>query len=128
MKVFYFGCLGRKGHFFYRPGSHMQYWDAEKEQPFGGYVNTWLCPRPERLGSAQLHHHEGWTALSFWDRSVDPRPGSNSTFIVEGIHDFVAMERITRELFPEVWNRLTFRVECHTPGKPVTVYLKRHPK
>lgn len=47
-----------------------------------------------------------WTALSFWDRTGDKRPSSNSNFVARG--DFTADEMIAlaREHFPEVMARL----------------------
>ena len=54
-----------------------------------------------------------FTVLAFWDRSVDARPGSHSTFIVEGKQDFVSAVRWISEAFPSVWNRFTFPISLY---------------
>jgi hypothetical protein len=61
-------------------------------------------------GRAALHHIFHWTVLSFWDRSVDPRPGSHSTFILFGILTFEAAVAKAKSEWPEVWKRYTFTV------------------
>ena len=58
---------------------------------------------------AALSRLGGWgvSALSFWDRTGDSRPGSNSTFFAPGLtisaEDIVAG---SKRLFPQVWARL----------------------
>jgi hypothetical protein len=48
--------------------------------------------------------------MSFWDRSVDSRNGSSSTFLAEGRHTFQDMKVIARDHFPQVMARLNFAV------------------
>ena len=33
----------------------------------------WFYRGPQTQGEALLYHKQGWTAISFWDRSVDER-------------------------------------------------------
>jgi hypothetical protein len=95
----------------YRFGKSPVPWDAD-------LLDNKLCPShsasPE--GVAQLHHKDGWTALAFWDRSVDSRPGSHSTFFTEGTHDFTAMVEICKRDFPEVWARYPFEITEWVPS------------
>lgn len=120
MKVFYFGCHREAGHYFWVPG--MQYaWGVVRLIPWRS-VDPTLCPgadpdpnvyrrtRPEVEGEALLHHKDGWTALSFWDRSVDERGGCNSQFFAEGTHTFEEMLALAREHFPEVMKRFAFEI------------------
>lgn len=63
-------------------------------------------------GHAAVHFKDGWTALAFWDRSVDNRGNCMSCFLVKGDHSFDDMVKITREHFPSVWERFPFDVTC----------------
>lgn len=51
--------------------------------------------------------------ISFFDNSVDTRPGSNSTFVIPSAipMDYAATEAEARRLFPEVWRRYKFTVK-----------------
>jgi hypothetical protein len=122
VKVYYFGCVGGLGHYFH-DGALRRVHGAKTEIPWPnvdaalcpGYVDpmlpgTWRTEAPQIEGAAAVHHKAGWTALAFWDRSVDTRGGSNSVFFVEGTHNFAAMVVIARQRFPSVWARFTFPV------------------
>ena len=62
-------------------------------------------------GKAALHYKGGWTALAFWDRSVDSRPGSNSVFLAEGTHQFEDMVVLAQQSFPSIMQRFKFKIE-----------------
>lgn len=72
----------------------------------------------EMEGHALLHHIKGWTALSFWDRSVDTRGGCNSTYFAEGEFTFEQIVEMAKTRFAERWNKMKFDVVlvCPTPG------------
>lgn len=129
--IFYFGCIHRAGHFWFRNDREHLRRDEESGSPYGPkgrpwpYVDGNLAPRiplpgertktqeaPE--GVASLTHASinsvGWTALSFWDRSVDKRGGCNSTFIVEEILTFDEIVARARAAYPLVWARYPFPV------------------
>lgn len=69
-----------------------------------------LAPQPERddhLYQAALTRLGGWgfVALSWWDRSVDRRPGANGiVFTPAGIDPEAALE-LARRTFPAIFNR-----------------------
>jgi hypothetical protein len=63
-----------------------------------------------KQGEAKLHHKDGWTAIAFWDNSVDDRPGSTSTFVMEGEYDFDEALAIAKENFPSIFERYSFEV------------------
>ncbi len=63
--------------------------------------------RDQTQGLARLCHRNGWTALSLWDRTGDPRGGSNSAIVAEGLHDFDTMVKLFAETFPALWARIT---------------------
>ena len=60
---------------------------------------------------ARLYHRDGWTMISFWDRSVDSRYNSNGNFIIEGVHDFAGACELAKAVFPIVWERVAPLVE-----------------
>jgi hypothetical protein len=118
--IYYFGALSRRsgGHFLFAPGQRPA--SSEKKTLPWPDVDAVLCPgfvaggTPEAdqiEGRAQLHHRDGWTALAFWDRSVDARFGANSVFIAKGQHDFEGMIALARKYFPDVWGRWQFQVQ-----------------
>jgi hypothetical protein len=124
MRMYYFGCHREPGHYFFAPGmvkdheagGPMPFSTQEGEPivPWGYHIDQALCPfGPQTEGLAKLNYKDGWTALAFWDRSVDSRPGSNSVFVLEGTHDFPTMLSHARDRFPEVIERLPFEVRPH---------------
>jgi hypothetical protein len=114
--VYYFGCLGNVGHYLHAPGGiRAQYSRVPVGFPGawagGGLDGTLLDnKRSEVQGLGRLHHLQGWTALAFWDRSVDNRPGSNSAFVAKGTHSFQGMLALSRKARPQVFARFTFEV------------------
>lgn len=109
MKVLYFGCIREVGHYLY---------DTKWTRSLDFSVVPWdeidgkLCPQETTdQGASELHQKEGWTALAFWDYSIDKRPGSNSVFFAEGLHTFAEMCQISREHFPQVYERIDFIIK-----------------
>lgn len=69
-------------------------------------------------GHAALHHKVGWTALALWDRSVDRRGQSNSTYFAKGDFTFEQMVDMAKARFAHRWNKMKFEVvldEGHLP-------------
>jgi hypothetical protein len=117
MKVFYFGCIKVPGHYmFASPAARTLVGrravdDFTRSNPWGYRIDAKLCPSgPEIEGRALLHHKDGWTALSFWDRSVDRRGRCNSNFLAEGTHSFEKMLNLAGEHFPSVVARFEFPI------------------
>ena len=103
--VYYFGCIERPGHYFWKPNGTKIY---DPIGPWGYAVDGKLAPSGKQVQRiAALHHKDGWTALSFWDRSVDERPGSNSAFVTEQTLSFDAMLALAQSFFPQVFARLS---------------------
>lgn len=119
-RVFYFGCCSESGHYLWRPGPRPYLCDGatlRHGQPWGARIDASLCVRGVQVeGLALIHHKDGWTALAFWDRSVDTRPGSNSVFLADGTHTFDQMVAIAKEHFPTVWQRFKFDVRLAEPA------------
>lgn len=117
VKTYYFGCIDQPGHYMFSSPKSYSLEDRRRTADFA-YTNPWgtkidggLCSVGQQFeGWANLHHKDGWTALSFWDRSVDDRPGCNSNFLAEGDFSFDDMLSLARIHFPEVVNRLGFPI------------------
>lgn len=138
-EVYYFGCWGRPGHYLWTPTGRraandectpwrLSELDGElagdtvaednrrarlERQPIG-----W-CRSEDQPEGVVRHHQRGhwirhdwrghWTAISFWDRSCDSRPGSNSAFIARGDMTGAEMLALFERSFPAVWERIAAR-------------------
>jgi hypothetical protein len=135
VRALYFGCprgvwhYREAGHRFVAPsGNPLKTWVSQAQQPWGLKVDGGLAPRewdsrraPEMpQGVAALHHKDGWTALSFWDRSGDSRPASNSTFIFDAALDFDQAVAAARAHFAGLFERFPFEVVPHQPDSAMT--------
>lgn len=133
MRSFYFGCWECPGHRLWHRGSGgtpIQTYDrGESERrllgvsaimrdgpttgeiPWGYSLDGGLLKgRSHAEGEAVVEQRDGWTALSFWDRSVDSRPGSCSTFVFDAPLAPEEALAAAREAFPPVFERLEFEV------------------
>jgi hypothetical protein len=127
-KMFYFGPWDGPGHYLVNESGH-----SVRDKDRGTFPwNEWgeggkptidgrLQPREPKLysydkgaelpqGIAALHHLDGWTALCFWDRSVDTRGACNSNYFAEGIFTFEEMVEIAKTRFVYRWNKMNFEV------------------
>ena len=106
--VLYFGCMGRAGHFLFDHDGQRPYgstpWGYDLD---GGLLDS---SKPEVEGVVQFHQKDGWTAIAFWDRSVDSRYASNSAFLVAESVSAETLLAMARESWPAVFSRCKFRV------------------
>jgi len=125
MVMYFFGCWDQPGHFLRGPGgTHVR--DEVNATPWGyrldgqlcpGFVGpkAWQLPQVQPEGSAALHHAVAngttWTALAFWDRSVDPRMNSCGAFIVDQDRTFEEVTALAHQHFPEVMARFRFEIK-----------------
>lgn len=125
--MLYFGPWGNVGHYFYSEEGRRIYDYPHPDVPWK-QVDGALCPNcapdeawkrtgPEVVGDAILHHKDGWTALSFWDRTVDTRPGSNSNYFAKGEFTFEEMVELAKRRFPDRWSRMKFEVRLTQKGE-----------
>lgn len=117
IEVYYFGCAPNDtGHYLWFPGF--------RSVGRGGPALPWkyrgfatgiqlvldgsLTPRltEQRQGPCAVHYVDGWTAVAWWDRTQDTRPGSNSAIIIAGYYFPDVALKIGREAFPAVFQRL----------------------
>jgi hypothetical protein len=69
--------------------------------------------KPEVEGEAALHHIDGWTLLSWWDRTVDSRGACNSNVVAKGTHSYATMLEIIKVQMPNLIER--------RKGKPIVL-------
>ncbi len=111
--MYYFGCSREPGHFLWEDDAGFMHSKLRYDKlPWGYKIDSSLCTghSGSEEGRASLHHKDGWTAVAFWDRSVDSRPGSNSAFICDEEIDYDEMIRRSKETFPKIWERFNFEV------------------
>jgi hypothetical protein len=125
--AYYFGCWRVPGHHFHEAtpsgvpiatSTYPEGWSAAKldagpHTPPRREIRRGVFVE-ETEGVAAVYHAPGggrqWTILAFWDRTFDHRPGSHSTYLVEGTLSFEEAAAAAREAFPEVWARYAFDV------------------
>ena len=123
-EMYYFGPWNEAGHSLFTEHGSSAYkqeeslpwkvWEIDgKLQPHReGCQKRSYCgcgSLPE--GKALIHHKDGWTAISFWDRSVDERSACNSTYFAKGTFSFEEMVTMAKERFAFRWNKMQFEVE-----------------
>lgn len=114
--VQYFGCIGQIGHHLFDVNERHLNYDRHPLAKFldGGFLR--LCEAPDikaregwvyvtRIGTS-------WTVLSFWDHTVDGRPGSNSNFILPGAFSYKDAMDWSRQAFPQVFARFNTFERC----------------
>ena len=114
-EIYYFGCVEQTGHFlfdrrFQKPRHDVSPWrerDIDAQMPPYGRLATM---QRQVEGRARMHYRNNWTALAFWDRSVDDRYSSNSAFLIEGTHGFDEALRLARQAFPAIFERFKFEI------------------
>jgi hypothetical protein len=121
----YFGCYREPGHWLWAPGMEPVA-EAVEGLPWSlAQLDGDLAPPRARAGVAAVHRQDGWTAVAFWDRSIDRRPGANSVFLIpEELHFDTAMRR-AHDAFPEVFAQLGFVVRI--PGPARKARSTKHP-
>lgn len=119
-RVLYFGCLHGSGHFLV--GSDLRTVDKRTlPHELARRLDTGFCPGIKRgsevpsesqvQGIARTTHIDGHTVLAFWDRSIDHRGGSHSTFVIAGDHTPTDALALAKQQWPQVFARLKFPVD-----------------
>ncbi len=119
--MYYFGPWGESGHYLFTEQKR-HVWTEDVIPWALGEIDCGLQPgckgkksyqidnKIQVEGEALIHHKSEWTALSFWDRTVDERYGCNSTYLAKGEFTFAQMVVLARTRFPERWNAMKFEV------------------
>jgi hypothetical protein len=139
---FYFGPIGRAGHFLWAPCNGNPSWTdspgrrgwrqfipwREEEldgrpQPKRPPDHSWQLKTEERepQGKYLFHERKGWGLIAFWDRSCDERSACCSVFLVKGATNAEEVIARAKLEFPMVFARFTFPLvpsENLEPEKP----------
>ena len=116
--IFFFGCAkgDQSGHRMHKSRfSDMQYQEVARlvySNPWRHSIDGTLAPAGcgQKQGQALLHCKDGWTAISFWDRTGDSRMGSNSAFLAKGDYTFAEMINLASTAFPEIMASFKFSI------------------
>lgn len=114
--MMYYGCWDDTGHYYYdEHGMSMSRREMDRlmKMPWGIYeVDGGMQPRNNQVeGEAVLVCKEDWTVLTFWDRTIDHRPGSLSAYVAKGTFTFDQMVAMAKARFSVRWNRMKFEVK-----------------
>jgi hypothetical protein len=133
MKMFYFGPWDSPGHYIVNESGRSMYGDKLgtlpwREHELDGALQPHFancakrnhsdrrsycnCPCGQE-GPALVHHKDGWTALAFWDRSVDTRGACNSVYMAEGTFTFDEMVALAKARFAVRWSKMAFQVTLY---------------
>jgi hypothetical protein len=64
---------------------------------------------PQIEGVVRIHRKAGWTALAWWDRSMDTRPNSCSAIVIDSPDvSYEAAMQLAHEAFSWVFERINF--------------------
>lgn len=107
--IYFFGCWERAGHYLHAVDGRQLRW---AEGPWGYAIDGGLLDKrvAQVEGVAVVAQRDGWTAVSFWDRSVDKRQGSNAAFLVDELVTGEELLARARVAFPTIFARFTFPV------------------
>lgn len=102
MTVLFFGCKDRMGHHHWDVNGNAI--DDHAATPWGVRIDSaaFLPRTTSNTGAARLWHLDGWTALCWHDRTVDPRPGSMGALLVDEVHSAEECVALLSEHFPEI--------------------------
>lgn len=136
-RMYYFDPWDRAGHYRFNEHGGSVYFPEREKLPWGDDADGGLQPHRDGCkkmaycgcgsgpeGIALIHHKDGWTALSFWDRSVDTRGACNSTYIAEG--DFTFDQMVTMAKAHNSCGRICRRPEaarCCSAGNRCSLCL-----
>lgn len=111
--IYYFGCSQRSGHYLFEAEDG---WlrscrlytekDFERFGNHGARLDGLFCPPSNWSTQLWMESAVGpWRIISWWDNSIDTRPGSHSTFVGKGYASGEELLAAARPLFREVFDR-----------------------
>jgi hypothetical protein len=104
--ILYYGYNGN-GHNLYAPG-FVSNLDNREACPWSLGELERLLPKDEEQvqGVYVTRKKNGWTAVSFWDRTGDSRLGSKSVFVVNTDETAKEVLKLAKGNFPSIFARL----------------------
>lgn len=116
--LFFFGAWDEAGHYL-RDVNGRMLWPSQIGPWTLGQLDGDLQPKDpqQSQGEAMLHQADGWTALAFWDRSVDQRMGSCSVYVADAPLSFDEIVELAKSRFGHRWDRMPFAVRQTQGGR-----------
>lgn len=115
-EIYYFGCVRNIGHYLFKPS------ERGPVQPHGPESRKMAWARicdgglglgddeePQDEGRGTWAYIRGYSIVSFWDRTVDSRGGSTSSFLLKGMHSFATVIHTAENFFPNIFKRFNFK-------------------
>ena len=144
-RVLFFGVLTGHGagHHLHAPrgsdyGWSLTYVASAQFLPspirLGGIDGVWCWSRPRTLaelrgpsygrdeteGRGYRHSVEGWTVVSWWDRSEDPRGGCCAAFLINALVSWAEALTLARATFPREIARMESRYQIGLAGADIS--------
>lgn len=109
--MYYFGPWDQAGHYLFTERLE-SIWPAKIGPWRPGFLDGGLQinDKTQPEGVALLHHLEGWSALAFWDRTVDTRMACCSVYLADAILTFEEIVALAKEKFKVRWDKMKFEV------------------
>ena len=108
----FFGCTGQPGHHFHCKSDRRFNYD---KTPWGAKLDGGLLTDnyyqadTSVTGKVAVVRKDGWTAMSFWDRSGgDSRAGCSSTFLAHAELGAITLLELAKVQWPEIFSRAGF--------------------
>ncbi|GAA4002174.1 hypothetical protein GCM10022631_11030 [Deinococcus rubellus] len=108
--LYFFGCktAGQAlGHYLFL-GNNQKH-DNSKNSLDSGLLT--LAGVPDRPGRGCFAQVGNLSIVTFWDRTGDPRPNSNSAFFAEGRYTAEELLSAAREHYPRIFGRFDFEIK-----------------
>ncbi|TNC14865.1 hypothetical protein FF100_04615 [Methylobacterium terricola] len=118
----YFGCHGQAGHFLWHGNGRQE---RTYRHPLSRFDGSLCFPSSvgERVAALTRLGAQGYSALAFWDYSVDSRGGSNSIIFAPSLTisaaQMVEGAKVHLSLYAKRWPSIDVsRAEYPTPSHP----------
>jgi hypothetical protein len=112
--VLYFGCVREIGHYLFmasETGAFKPHGKRARDLAWTRICDGGLLGEGDQVeGSAVWSYVGGYSIVSFWDRSVDKRGGSSSSFLVPGMHSLSEVLVAAGFAFPDIFERFKFEI------------------
>ncbi len=109
--ILYFGCLGDAGHYLRDKTKPHHAQPRYSSTAWGNQLDGGIFADSKRHWEDGVVHHaqkDGWSVVYWADYSVDTRPGSHSTFVVQALMTKDELIAAARLQWPEVFGRKRF--------------------
>ena len=113
--VLYYGCHKGVGHYLHNSTGN-RICEHEGLPWHRAEIDGRLQPTgPQYQGRIAHHQRQGWTALAWWDRSVDGRGKSSSTVLINAEQDPEQALATAKAALPWLFERINYHLRLIEP-------------